>query len=81
MMNPWDWATDVYFETGERVVIDAQFHDPLGNETGIIGGIAFDHVVKNYIVILDKPIDTPWLPTKRALAVVIPNGYLRPVTS
>lgn len=76
-MNPWEYATDVYFEAGQRVVIT----DLAGAEgkLGTIAGLAFDHVIKTYIVILDEPLATEWLPVKRALAIVVPNGYLRPV--
>lgn len=85
-MNPWDYATTVYFEAGTKVRI-GDVNNPnssftfgaLEGATGTIGGIAFDHVIKTYIVVLDKPLETPWLPVKTHTAVVIPAGHLRPV--
>ena len=82
--QPWDFATDKYFQTGDRVVITdvsnggKSYSSPmLEGAAGTIGGIAFDHVIKTYIVILDKEVETPWLPMKTQKAVVFPNGFLR----
>lgn len=85
-MEPWDYNTDTYFQSGERVRI-GDTDDPKASFTfgglsgckGTIAGIAFDHVIKTYIVILDDPVQTPWLPVKEHRCVIIPNGYLRRV--
>lgn len=85
-MNPWDYATDVYFENGQRVKVQDTAIGigsvALGAADGVEGrivGLSFDHVIKIYIVLLDKPIDTPWLPMKQQSAIAVPCGYLRPV--
>jgi hypothetical protein len=53
-MNPWDFATTVYWEAGQKVRIgdvnnpnSAFVFGALEGATGTIGGIAFDHVIKS----------------------------------